>query len=128
MFIRYSLIALVFATVHSAIVPVENLPLRTEGADILDATGNPIRLTCVAWFAAHMERFVVDGLDLVDVDILSQNITNLGFNCVRLTFSAEMYYRNPVVNTSAVLANPQFYDKTAMEVFDATIKSLTDAG
>lgn len=75
-----------------------------------------------------MERFVVNGLDEVDIDVLSKNITDFGFNCVRLVFSLEMFYDNPVVADDAVSANPQLQGMTAMEVFDATVESLTNAG
>lgn len=39
-----------------------------------------------------------------------------------------MYYKNPVIESSAISANPQLEGMTAMEVFDATIKALSDAG
>jgi len=53
-----------------------------------------------------MERYVVDGLDEVDINVLSENVTDFGFNCVRLVFSLEMFYSNPVVSDEAVAANP----------------------
>jgi len=53
-----------------------------------------------------MERYVVNGLDEVDINVLSKNITDFGFNCVRLVFSLEMFYQNPVVADDAVSANP----------------------
>jgi hypothetical protein len=53
-----------------------------------------------------MERYVVNGLDLVDIDQLAQDIADKGFNCVRLAFSLEQYYLDPVVEDSAVAANP----------------------
>jgi len=70
----------------------------------------------------------VTGLDEVNIDSLSEMLVDQGFNCVRLPFSLEMYYLNPVIEYNALTANPQLYGKTALEVFDATIDSLTQAG
>ena len=44
------------------------LGLSTKGSTIIDAKGNPIRLACVNWYGAHMERYVVHGLDEVHID------------------------------------------------------------
>jgi len=53
-----------------------------------------------------MERYVINGLDEVDIDVLAQNISSMGFNCVRLVYSLEMYIKNPQVEEKAVSANP----------------------
>ena len=44
------------------------LRLSTKGSKIIDAKGNPVRLACVNWYGAHMERYVVNGLDEVHID------------------------------------------------------------
>ena len=75
-----------------------------------------------------MERYAVNGLDLVDIDELSKGIADKGFNCVRLVYSLEQYYKNPVVEDSVLAANPSLKGKTSMEVFDATVKALVKAG
>ena len=75
-----------------------------------------------------MERFVVNGLDLQPLDQLSQTIADQEFNCVRLPFSLEMIYTNPIVSNEAIAANPLLFGKTAMEIYDLTVESLTKAG
>jgi aryl-phospho-beta-D-glucosidase BglC (GH1 family) len=75
-----------------------------------------------------MEQYVVNGLDKFDMDEISQNIANDGFNCIRLPFSLAQYFVDPAVNDSVVAANPSLKGKTSMEVFDATVKSLVNAG
>ena len=75
-----------------------------------------------------MERYVVNGLDLQDLDQMSAMIADQGFNCVRLPFSLEQFYLNPIVDEEAIAANPQLFGLSAMEVFDATVESLTNAG
>ena len=75
-----------------------------------------------------MERYVVNGLDEQDIDSVSQMIARQGFNCVRLVFSLEQYYRNPVIAADALTANPALVGLTSMEIFDRTVESLTNAG
>jgi endoglucanase len=107
---------------------LRNLPLSTEGSRIVDTDGNTVRLSCTNWYGAHMERYVVNGLDEQNIDVLSQMIADQGFNCVRLPYSLEQYFYNPVVNQDAILANPELFGLTAMEIFDRTVESLTNAG
>ena len=75
-----------------------------------------------------MERYAVNGLDLVDIDEISQGIADKGFNCVRLVFSLEQFFLNPVVADDVLTANPSLKGKKSMEVFDATVKALVNAG
>jgi endoglucanase len=60
---------------------------------------------------------------------ISQSIAPMGFNCVRLDFSTEMFYSNPVITNASVLAaNKDFIGKRAMDIFDAAVESLTSNG
>jgi endoglucanase len=75
-----------------------------------------------------MQRYTVNGLDLVPIDTLARMLDDEGFNCVHLPFSLEMYYKNPVVLDDVVAANPQLMGMTALEVFDKTVEAITSAG
>ena len=110
------------------IVASVDLPLSTSDSQIVDANGKQVKLACVNLYGAHMERYVINGLDEVDIDVLAQNISSMGFNCVRLVYSLELYLENPTVDNSSVSANPQLYGLKGMDVFDKTIESLTKAG
>ena len=54
-----------------------------------------------------MERYVNAGLDLVPLDEITQQIADLGFNCIRYPFSLELFYKDPIVQTEAIAANPE---------------------
>jgi endoglucanase len=54
-----------------------------------------------------MERYAVNGLDLLDIDEISKDIAAKGFNCVRLVFSLEQFVKNPKVSDDVVAANPK---------------------
>ena len=84
-----------------------------------------VRLACVNWYGAHLKRSVVNGLDLVDINELAQDIADKGFNCVRLVYSLEQYFDNPVVDAEYLAANPDLVGKKSMEIFDATVQALT---
>ena len=59
---------------------------------------------------------------------MSQMIADQGFNCVRLPYSLEQWFYDPVVEDSALTANSTLIGLTAMEIFDRTVESLTNAG
>jgi len=77
-----------------------------------------------------MEQYVNNGLDLLRMDDISQDIANLGFNCVRLAFSIQQFvdYPPPLVSKEYLTANPELMGKTSPELFYATVDSLVDAG
>eukprot|EP00927_Polykrikos_kofoidii_P021236 TRINITY_DN20169_c0_g1_i1.p1 TRINITY_DN20169_c0_g1~~TRINITY_DN20169_c0_g1_i1.p1 ORF type:complete len:379 (-),score=56.90 TRINITY_DN20169_c0_g1_i1:58-1194(-) len=103
-------------------------PLRTAGSDVVDSRNALVRFDCVNWYGAHMERYVVNGLDMQSVGSIASSIHSMGFNCVRLVFSNDLYFKNPTLNASAVTANPSFAGRPAMEAFDAVVEALTASG
>ena len=95
---------------------------------VVDSAGNRVKLSCVNWYGAHMEGFVVNGLDVRPVDDIARTIADLGFNCIRLPFSLEQFYDNPTVEPSRLSANPSLVGLSSLDVFDATVTALTSAG
>ena len=71
---------------------------------------------------------VPSGLDKVPLDMVSKTIASLGFNCVRLPYSLQLYLDNPFVENKYLTANPSLLDNNAMQVFDKTVDSLTGTG
>lgn len=92
-------------------------PLSTKDARIVDADGAPVKMACVNWYGAHMERYVVDGLDIQPYQFIVSRVKDLGFNCVRLVYSLDMIYLNPVVSRIALSANPSLFGLKAMDIF-----------
>ncbi|KAI3631915.1 hypothetical protein MIR68_009751 [Amoeboaphelidium protococcarum] len=64
-------------------------PFSTEFHSILDANRKFVKMACVNW-ASHMEALIPEGLAHYSVTELAASIYNLGFNCVRYTYSMEM--------------------------------------
>ena len=79
-------------------------PLTTSDLDgkmvVVDTTGSRLKLACVNWYGAHMEGHVVNGLDKQPVESIAKTISDLGFNCIRLPFSLEQFFLDPVIDVS----------------------------
>ncbi|RDA89735.1 hypothetical protein CP533_1059 [Ophiocordyceps camponoti-saundersi (nom. inval.)] len=104
------------------------LPLRTKGRDIVDENGRRFKLSSVNWYGASDELFVTGGLDVQHRDVIAQTILKLGFNSVRLPYSDELVLTNPVVDARLVSANPDLVGKRALDVLEAVVTALTEAG
>lgn len=104
------------------------LPLRTRGRDIVDQEGRRFKLASVNWYGASDELFVPGGLDVRHRDAIAQTIRGLGFNSVRLPYSDEMVMKNPIILPHLVAANPDLAGRRALDVFEASVQALTDAG
>ena len=73
-----------------------------------------------------MNAFVPQGLHVKTPDQIAQTIGMFGFNCVRLNWSLELFYRNPLVMNDAIRAMLDNslelkHNTTALEVLDAVI-------
>jgi endoglucanase len=103
-------------------------PLHTQGRDIVDEEGRRFKLSSVNWYGASDEFFIPGGLDIQHRDVIAQTIRLLGFNSVRLPYSDEMVMTNPSILPHLVAANPDLVGLRAMDILEAVVTSLTDAG
>jgi len=108
-------------------VPAE-MPLSTNGRFIVDAGGRRVRLAGVNWYGAHEDDGVAPGLDRADRHTLARRIALHGFNSVRLPFSLWMTEQTTPVPDQYLAANPGLSGSTPMQVYDACVEALTDAG
>lgn len=75
------------------------LPLSTESRWIIDESGQRVKLACVNW-PSHLDVVVTEGLSKQPVDDISQEITKLGFNCVRLTWPLFLFTNDSLASTT----------------------------
>ncbi|EJP63147.1 cellulase-like protein [Beauveria bassiana ARSEF 2860] len=104
------------------------LPLRTRGRYIVDAAGDRFKLLSVNWYGASDELFVPGGLEVRHRAAIASTIRRMGFNSVRLPYADELVLRNPIIAPHLVLANPDLAGLSALDVFEAVVVALTDAG
>jgi endoglucanase len=107
------------------------MPLSASGRFIVDARGRRVRLAGVNWYGAHEDDGVAPGLDRTDRRTLARRIAMHGFNSVRLPFSLWMTEQTAPVPDRYLAANPDLSGgngSTPMQVYDACVEALTDAG
>ena len=78
----------------------------------MDKSGLEIHLNCANWKGSQMDTFVPYGLDKAPLDFISKSIAAFGFNCVRLPYSLQLYFTNPVVADSVVSKNVDMKTQT----------------
>jgi endoglucanase len=103
-------------------------PLSTCGRWIVDRDRRRLKLAGVNWYGASDTKLVPGGLDKISAQAVAATIRDLGFNSVRLPFSNQMLHVTKPVTDAAVAANPTLGGKTPLEVLDAAIAALTEAG
>ena len=70
----------------------DHFPLSTKGMAIVDRTGRRVKLAGGNWSGGHAARHCVGGLDRRPISELIGDIKDkFGMNCVRLTFSLELF-------------------------------------
>jgi endoglucanase len=76
-----------------------------------------------------MCRHTVDGLECRPLRDIAEDIRyKFKMNCIRLTYSLQLFFDNNVVDAKYLTANPDLIGKTSMEIFDITVQTLTDVG
>ncbi|MFE7776007.1 glycoside hydrolase family 5 protein [Streptomyces sp. NPDC057445] len=137
------------ATELAAVRPAEawTPPLSTRGRYIVDADGDRFKLKSGNWHGASgtwtgsgspddpannhagekSDRMPL-GLDRTPMSEIVAGFRELGLNSVRLPFSNEMVHDARPVADASVAANPALRGKIPLQVYDAAVKALTDAG
>lgn len=67
------------------VVAVKGVPLGTSSRWIVNQDGERVKLACLNW-VSHLDAVVAEGLSKKPVDVISNGIKSMGFNCVRLTW------------------------------------------
>ncbi|MFE2928812.1 glycoside hydrolase family 5 protein [Streptomyces goshikiensis] len=133
--------------VAPAPAPAWTAPLSTRGRYIVDANGDRFRLRSGNWDGAQGSwngsgdrndpathhsgqdsHGIPLGLDRVPLPTLLADFRALGLNSIRLPFSNEMLRTSAPVPDAAVAANPALRGRTPLQVYDAVVAALTDAG
>ncbi len=83
---------------------------------IVDASGQRVKLACLNWYGFHLVDHVINGLDRQPADDIIRSVVDMGFNCIRLVYSMDTLYLNPVIDPNRLTANPELQGMTSMEV------------
>lgn len=102
--------------------------LSNSGRYLVDACQNRFKLKSVNWFGGSDTWQVPLGLDKQSIAYIANLIRQMGFNSVRLPFSNQAIHTTTPVDPAHVAANSELVGKTPLQVYDAVVKGLTDAG
>jgi endoglucanase len=93
----------------------------TQGTEILTPTGTPFVIAGVGWYGFETPRFAPFGLDVRDYRQILDQVQQYHYNTLRISFSNEMWERNPLPDPQAVQACPACQGKHARDVLGLII-------
>ncbi len=107
---------------QNALIPVNSAGwFSTDGPRIVDENGTEVRLTGVNWFGAETTRGTPDGLHTRNWQEVMEQISELGFNTIRLPFSNEALRSETMPSGINYDLNPDLDGKTSLEIIDNVV-------
>jgi endoglucanase len=120
--------------------PAVQSPLTTSGRWIVDPSGHRVKLTSVNWYGGEAADFIPGGLNCQSIATIAREISDNGFNSVRLPWSNAMYEEDPPTCSAATIdqpcvspglyeeANPGLRGRDAVEILRAVVAGLAQQG
>ncbi|MGY1526033.1 cellulase family glycosylhydrolase [Streptomyces sp. MN3] len=97
--------------------------LHTEGNQIVDEAGKPVRLTGVNWFGFNTSERVFHGLWTANLEVVTRQMAERGINMVRVPISTQLLLEwkagnlAPATGINAA-ANPELVGMSTLDIFD----------
>ncbi|NKE45875.1 cellulase family glycosylhydrolase [Roseomonas frigidaquae] len=102
--------------------------LSTAGREIVDATGAPARIAALNWFGMETTAFAPHGLHLRNWREMMEQMAELGFNAIRLPFSAEAIQKGGTPNGIDFRLNPDLAGLTPVQIIDRIVEHAGEIG
>jgi endoglucanase len=110
-------------------LPLIQTPLSTRGAEIIDATGEPVLLRGINWFGIETDTHVPHGLWARDYKEMLAQMKDLGYNMIRLPYSVQTLRESTVKGIDfSIGSNRDLEGKTPLEVMDRIIEEAGQYG
>jgi endoglucanase len=77
---------------------------HTDGNEIIDSDGNPVRIAGVNWYGFETPDEIAHGLWAQDYRTIIDDIKNLGYNTIRIPFSNQMV-EDPIIPQNLAYTN-----------------------
>ncbi|MDA2807698.1 cellulase family glycosylhydrolase [Nocardiopsis suaedae] len=103
-------------------------PWSAEGAQLVDASGEPVRMTGVNWFGSETETYAPHGLWARNLEDMVAQMAGLGFNTIRLPYSNEAL--DPGAEPSGIdfELNPGLEGLSGLEIIDRVVEEADAHG
>lgn len=95
--------------------------LHTSGNQIVDAIGRAVRLSGVSWFGMESSTFAPHGLWARSYQSMMDQMRDLGFNCIRLPFSDQLFDPGSTPNGIDFNLNPDLQGLTGLQIMDRIV-------
>lgn len=102
--------------------------LSTSGNQIVDETGEAVRITGVNWFGMESSTFAPHGLWARNWQEMMEEMAEVGFNTIRLPFSLEAFQPGKVANGIDFWKNPDLVGLTPIQILDKIVDKADALG
>ncbi len=102
--------------------------LSTSGARIVDAAGNPVRLTGLSWFGLETPNYTVHGLWSRSLGSMLDQVKSLGYNTLRIPYSNQLFEPSSVPNGIDYSKNPDLVGLDGLQILDRIVAGARDRG
>ncbi len=103
-------------------------PWHTQGAQILDASNQPIRITGVNWFGFETHTFVVHGLQSRNYQDMLKQMQTLGYNTIRIPYSSQLFDQSSKPVGIDYTKNPDLQGLQGLALMDKIINEASKLG
>ncbi|PSB24595.1 cellulase family glycosylhydrolase [Stenomitos frigidus] len=129
LFLSTIVLSLALHRLNPADAAVVQFPLSTKGAQIVDASGQPVLLRGVNWFGIETETQVPHGLWARDYKEMLAQIKSLGYNLIRLPYAVQSLRASTINGVDFTIGNNRdLQGKTPLEVMDLIIQEAQRQG
>jgi endoglucanase len=102
--------------------------LHTVGGHLFDSTGKQVVLTGVNWFGLETQTYAPHGLWARSWQSMLDQIASLGFNCIRLPYSNQLFSPSSVPTGIDYAKNPDLKGLTGLQIMDKIIQGAGQRG
>jgi endoglucanase len=103
-------------------------PLRTDGGNIVDAEARVVHISGVNWFGLETGTFAPQGLWARSLNEMLDQMTQAGFNTIRLPYSNQLFDPSSTPNGIDFQKNPDLQGLSGQQIMDQVIQRAGERG
>ena len=102
--------------------------LRAVGGQIVDSSGQPVRITGINWFGFETQELAPHGLHLRSMESFLDQVVELGFNALRVPFASQLFDPGSTPGGIDFSLNPDLEGKSGPEILDILVEEAGSRG